>query len=467
MEVGVDGSLSELASAFEASESIKVVRLPVILKFLNWENLPSSAAMHLLSVALTMGILSVAGEVLALQKIGTNGSQVANSQRCLKKLGYFKGPVTGKFATLTENAVIKFQQANRLPAVGFIGPSTQRALQRACQSQASSRNVNGNSASAVNQYPTLSQGSTGAAVTKLQQRLQQRGYFNANPTGNFGRITKDAVIAFQRNAGISTTGIVDRQTWNALLGSSQAPAKSSFSTQQIRELQQGLRQLGYFKANPTGTSGPITREAITKFQQDYKLPVNGQANTQALVAVRRALAGGYATQQPARNYLTVGDRSDNVRLVQNRLWQLGFFNANADGYFSDYTRNSVMAFQQSFGLNSTGNVDWQTWEALGLNNAKSSNYTETNRYLVPVTNGYLSPEIHSNILAGNNGYKVIVPIFSNDTLSKVQQYIPHAVTEQSSLGDYVNAGAFSDRAEAERVTKMLRSYGVDARVKYN
>jgi len=325
VEVGVDGSLSELASAFEASESIKVVRLPVILKFLNWENLPSSAAMHLLSVALTMGILSVAGEVLALQKIGTNSSQVANSQRCLKKLGYFKGPVTGKFATLTENAVIKFQQANRLPAVGFIGPSTQRALQRACQSQASSRNVNGNSASAVNQYPTLSQGSTGAAVTKLQQRLQQRGYFNANPTGNFGRITKDAVIAFQRNAGISATGIVGGQTWNALLGSSQAPAKSSFSTQQIRELQQGLRQLGYFKANPTGTSGPITREAITKFQQDYKLPVNGQANTQALVAVRRALAGGYATQQPARNYLTVGDRSDNVRLVQNRLWQLGFF----------------------------------------------------------------------------------------------------------------------------------------------
>ncbi|MEH2402817.1 SPOR domain-containing protein [Nostoc sp.] len=60
-----------------------------------------------------------------------------------------------------------------------------------------------------------------------------------------------------------------------------------------------------------------------------------------------------------------------------------------------------------------------------------------------------------------------MPISNNDTLSKVQQYIPNAVTEQSHLGDYVNAGAFSDRAQAETLSKKLRSYGLDARVKYN
>jgi cell division protein FtsN len=31
----------------------------------------------------------------------------------------------------------------------------------------------------------------------------------------------------------------------------------------------------------------------------------------------------------------------------------------------------------------------------------------------------------------------------------------------------VNAGAFSDRAQAETLTKKLRSLGLDARVKYN
>ncbi len=463
----VDSYLTELASVFEASETIKVVPLALILKFLNWKNLSSPVVMRLLPVALTMGLVSSAGQVLALQKIGTNGSQVTNSQRCLRKLGYFKGPVTGKFATLTQNAVIKFQQVNRLPADGVLGANTQRALQRACQSKTFSKNINRNSRSPVNQYPTLSQGKAGAAVTKLQQRLKQRGYFNANPTGNFGRITKDAVIAFQRNSGISANGIVNRQTWNALLGSSQTPAKSNLSTQQIRELQQRLRQLGYFKANPTGNTDPVTKQAIAKFQQAYRLPVNGTANTQTLAAVRRASSSGYFTQQPTRNYLTVGDRGDNIRLVQERLSQLGFSNANPDGYFSDYTRESVMAFQQSSRLSSTGNVDWRTWEALGLNNSTGDNSVETNRYVAPVSNNYLLPETNGNILAANNRYTVIVPVFSNDTLNKVQQYIPHAVTEQSNLGDYVNAGAFSDRAEAERLSKMLRSYGLDARVKYN
>nr|WP_267871586.1 peptidoglycan-binding protein [Nostoc sp. CHAB 5715] len=425
--------------------------------------------MRLLSVALITGLLSIAGQALALQKIGSNGTEVSSSQRCLKKLGYFKGPVSGKFASLTQNAVIKFQQANRIPADGVVGATTQKALQRACQSRTSSRNTSNG------QYPVLSQGKTGAAVTRLQQRLRQLGYLNVNPTGNFGPMTKDAVIAFQRNYRISANGIVNQQTWNTLLGSFQTPGRSRLSTQQVRELQVRLRQLGYFNTAATGNIGPMTREAVTRFQRNYRLPVDGIANAQVLEAVRRASTPGYTTQQPSRNYLTVGDRGENVRLVQERLAQLGFSNTNPDGLFNDYTRQSVIAFQQYSRINSTGNVDWETWEALGLNGSTGGNYTQnndyvladTNRYALPPTNGYVVPVTNGNTLVANNPYRVIVPISSNDTLSKVQQYIPNAITEQSHLGDYVNAGAFSDRAQAERVTKMLRSYGLDARVKYN
>jgi peptidoglycan hydrolase-like protein with peptidoglycan-binding domain len=475
VKTGVDSYLIKLASVYEASESVKVVPIVVNFKFLNWKKLSTSAAIRLLSVALFTGLLSIAGQALALQKIGSNGAEVRSNQRCLKKLGYFNGPVTGKFASLTQNAVIKFQQANRLPADGVVGINTQQALQRACQSRASSRTTSG----AVGQYPTLSQGNTGAAVTRLQQRLRQLGYFNANPTGNFGQITKDAVIAFQRSYRISANGIVNRQTWNALLGSSPTTARSSLSTPQVRELQVRLQQLGYFNTNPTGNIGPMTREAVIQFQRNYRLPVDGIANAQLLQAVRRASTGGYAAQQQTRNYLTVGDQGENVRLVQERLWQLGFSNTNPDGFFNDYTKESVIAFQQSSRINSTGNVDWQTWEALGLNNSTGGNYAETNSYLPP-TNDYVAPQTrylpptnnvvpvtNGNTLVANNPYRVIVPISNNDTLSKVQQYIPNAVTEQSNLGDYVNAGAFSDRTQAETLTKLLRSYGIDARVKFN
>ncbi|MEH2211845.1 peptidoglycan-binding domain-containing protein [Nostoc sp.] len=482
MKTGVASHLIKLASVYEASESIKVVPIVVNFKFLNWKKLSTGAAMRFLSVALITGLLSIAGEALALQKIGSNGPEVSSSQRCLKKLGYFNGPVTGKFASLTQNATIKFQQANRISSDGVIGISTQRALQRACQSRSSNRNIGGAARSSVGQYPTLSQGQTGAAVTRLQQRLRQLGYFNTNPTGNFGRITKDAVIAFQRSYRITANGIVNRQTWNALMGSSPTSGRSSLSTQQVRELQVRLRQLGYLKADATGNVGPMTKEAVMAFQRNNGLSVDGIANAQVLDSVRRA-SGGSTTQQPGRNYLTVGDRGENVRLVQERLAQLGFSNTNPDGLFNDYTRQSVIAFQQSSRLNSTGNVDWQTWEALGLNSSTEGNYTETNgyvftntsdyvapqtsRYVLPPPNDYVTPVTNGNTLVANNPYRVIIPISNNDTLSKVQQYIPNAIAEQSNLGDYVNAGAFSDRAQAETLSKKLRSLGLDARVKYN
>ncbi|WP_445627814.1 peptidoglycan-binding protein [Nostoc sp. DSM 114167] len=473
MKTGVASHLIKLASVYEASESIKVVPIVVNFKFLNWKKLSTFGAMRFLSVALITGLLSIAGEVLALQKIGSNGPEVSSSQRCLKKLGYFNGPMTGKFASLTQNAVIKFQRANRISADGVVGVSTQRALQRACQSRISNRNIGGASRSPVGQYPTLSQGKTGAAVTRLQQRLRQLGYFNTNPTGNFGRITKDAVIAFQRSYRITANGIVNRQTWNALMGTSVTPGRSSLSTQQVKELQVRLRQLGYLNADATGNVGPMTREAVIAFQRNNGLPVDGIANAQVLDSVRRVSTG--SIQQPGRNYLTVGDRGENVRLVQERLAQLGFSNTNPDGLFNDYTRQSVIAFQQYSRISSTGNVDWQTWEALGLNGSTGGNYTENNNYVLANTNPYALPPANDNVvpvtngntLVANNPYRVIIPISSNDTLSKVQQYIPNAVAEQSNLGDYVNAGAFSDRAQAETLTKKLRSLGLDARVKYN
>ncbi|WP_334788170.1 peptidoglycan-binding protein [Nostoc sp.] len=408
MKTGVDSYLTKLASVSEASESVRVVPSLANLKFLNRKKLSSRAAIRLLCVALTMGLLSITGQALGLQKIGSSGAEVASSQRCLKKLGYFNGPVSGKFASLTQNAVSKFQQANRISADGVVGISTQRALQRACQGRTSSRNTRGAS---VRRSPT--QAST--------------------------------------------------------------PGRTSLSTQQVKELQVRLRQLGYFKTNPTGKIGPKTREAVIAFQRNYRLPVDGIANAQVLQSVRSASTVGYTTQQPGRNYLTVGDRGENVRLVQERLSQFGFSNTNPDGFFNDYTRQSVIAFQQSSRLNSTGNVDWQTWQALGLNSTMVSNYTEANDYVLsqtrrdvlPPTNDYVVPVTNGNTLVANNPYRVIVPISSNDTLIKVQQYIPNAVTEQSGLGDYVNAGAFSDRTQAEMLTKKLRSLGLDARVKYN
>lgn len=63
------------------------------------------------------------------------------------------------------------------------------------------------SAPVVSQY-----GSTGAEVTKIQQRLKNWGYFDGPVTGNYGTLTMEAVKKFQRTHGLSVTGIADAAT---------------------------------------------------------------------------------------------------------------------------------------------------------------------------------------------------------------------------------------------------------------
>jgi peptidoglycan hydrolase-like protein with peptidoglycan-binding domain len=78
--------------------------------------------------------------------------------------------------------------------------------------------------------PQLQEGSTGADVTVLQQRLNALGYSVGNADGSFGPGTKAAVVQFQTAKGISpANGVVDTKTWTALLANP-TPSSSSSST---------------------------------------------------------------------------------------------------------------------------------------------------------------------------------------------------------------------------------------------
>ncbi len=59
-------------------------------------------------------------------------------------------------------------------------------------------------------------GSSGAAVTQVQQSLADKGYFSENPNGVFGPKTYDAVVRFQRDAGLPATGTVGPATRKSL-----------------------------------------------------------------------------------------------------------------------------------------------------------------------------------------------------------------------------------------------------------
>ena len=63
--------------------------------------------------------------------------------------------------------------------------------------------------------PMLRQGSIGDAVREMQELLVRHGA-TIDPDGNFGPLTKKAVIVFQGRAGLGVDGIVGPKTWGAL-----------------------------------------------------------------------------------------------------------------------------------------------------------------------------------------------------------------------------------------------------------
>lgn len=94
----------------------------------------------------------------------------------------------------------------------------------ALAAKAKSKTRSGSSASAFNSlHPrgrsgqwTFKQGASGAEVNGIQKRL------NAKVDGQFGSLTRAAVIAFQRSHGLQVDGVVGKQTVAAMRGNRKA-----------------------------------------------------------------------------------------------------------------------------------------------------------------------------------------------------------------------------------------------------
>lgn len=61
-------------------------------------------------------------------KFGSRGVEVSKLQQSLNNKGYWAGPVDGIYGLMTENAVIKFQIANRITIDGIAGRQTLSTL---------------------------------------------------------------------------------------------------------------------------------------------------------------------------------------------------------------------------------------------------------------------------------------------------------------------------------------------------
>lgn len=156
----------------------------------------------------------------------------------------------------------------------------------------------------------LKYGSTGETVTALQEKLTALGYYNFRITGKFQERTQAAIRAFQKDNGYRVTGEADEALVALILSDEALP-----------------------KPTPTPRPTPAPEPTL-------------------------APPGEYARK------LEYGSSGAEVRRVQMRLAELGYYTDTISNDFLGNTKNAVKAFQEKHALQVDGIVGVHTWNML-------------------------------------------------------------------------------------------------------
>ncbi|MBV8578345.1 MAG: peptidoglycan-binding protein [Acetobacteraceae bacterium] len=142
------------------------------------------------------------------------------------------------------------------------------------------------------------------------------------------------------------------------------------TTEATRAIQDRLHQLGSYSGPSDGVWGPGSQTALSQFQSADGLQPTGQLN-QATVSMLGLNAGDLLAlgqpPQPAPPPPPGASLSPEVvRNIQARLRALGFYPGAIDGIWGPAMQSAVEHFQQSRGLQVTGQLTPVTVSAMGL-----------------------------------------------------------------------------------------------------
>ena len=314
-------------------------------------------------------------------KKGDKGDAVKKLQKRLKELGYYKSWADGDYGNETYEAVKAFQKKNGLYVDGVAGSQTLKKLN-------SSNVVSANGTVAGSQDKeedatddgTLKKGSQGAAVKLLQKRLKELGYYKSWVDGDYGNETVTAVKNFQRKNGLSVDGVAGSTTLKKLnstsaidvngkteedkkeeSSSSDGSLKKGSQGEKVKELQRRLKELGYYKDYVDGDYGDATVKAVKAFQKMNGLTEDGVAGSTTLKKLNddkaiKADGSSYDSLSTAQT-LKKGDSGVQVKALQKRLKELGYYKDYVDGDYGLATAAAVSDFQRANKLTVTGTAN--------------------------------------------------------------------------------------------------------------
>ena len=162
----------------------------------------------------------------------------------------------------------------------------------------------------------------------------------------------------------------------------------------VLELQIRLQELMYYTGKLSGRYREGTREAVRTFQTDFGLEVTGVADALTQSVLFSAI------YRPLR----LGSSGDDVKELQTRLMELGYYKGKISGNYLDGTRNGIKSFQELNGLPASGVADPETQEQLFSPQAIGKNDAEATPAPQATAGAYL---VDDEDTAANNG--VVIP----------------------------------------------------------
>ena len=340
-------------------------------------------------------------------KNGSEGEAVTALQSALAELGYMEEEdVDGKFGSKTEDALKVFQKRNGFTQDGIASQDLQLKLY-----EDTPKDTRG-----YRQYvrtvppvagAVIREKSKGEPVTKLQTRLKELGYYEGEITGVCDENTVAAIKLFEGKHGLVADGEMNAADQQVLYGAT-AMAASVIVTpsptptpkpptktlrpgdedEEVKLLQQRLKDLGYYTGNITGVYNTATTEAVKAFQKKSSLEQDGILGpitrtvlygVNAIYAVPTAIP--VSTPTPTTTPITpenvivirAGSMGEVVRRLQARLQELGYYTSRLDGVYLTDDIEAVRAFQSANGLKVDGKAGYETQTALYSDSAIRGN----------------------------------------------------------------------------------------------
>ncbi len=324
-------------------------------------------------------------------KSGSKGTAVKKLQQRLKELGYYNKAIDSEYGSGMVTAVKAFQKKNNLSQTGIADAATQKKVYSTSAIAANDKTESDDKDESTD--TTLKRGSKGEKVRELQRRLKELGYYKNSIDGDYGSGTVTAVKAFQKKNGLTQTGTADANTLKKLNSDSAIAAddktdddkddttsdgtlKKGSSGSAVKKVQQRLKDLGYYTSVCDGDYGSKTVTAVKAFQKKNGLTQSGECDAATLKKLNsddavKANGGTDSTTLNTSQTLESGDNGVQVKLLQQRLKELGYYTTTIDSDYGYRTAAAVSAFQRANGLTVTGTANSTTLKKLVSSSAIS------------------------------------------------------------------------------------------------